>query len=812
MGVDGRLNEGDVFILGRAPECDLVVDAPQVSGRHLRIAVVQGAFHVEDLGSSNGLYVDGQRVERAKVDSASLIGLGTHVLTMSQILAMAQAKRPAADRGPAGAVAGQQGGPVEVRRVGPDMLTLGRDAGCDVRIDDSAVSGRHARVFRSAGRLILEDLGSRNGSFVQRGGQGDWDSVRSAVLRPQDRVRIGPRVFQFVRAESERAANAGACLEVRGATLRVRDRETGAPRNILNQVTLAAFPGEIVGIMGPSGSGKTSLLSVLAGFVAPDAGEVRLDGVSLYEGQTLRAGMGPLIGFAPQFDVAHELLTVRDAVRSSAQLRGSVAWTPAELDERVQRALVDVGMEKHAGTLMGSDTRKTLSGGQKKRVNIAMELVLDPPVLLLDEPSSGLSAQDTLELMRLLRRLADQGRTVVLTIHQPSYGVYVQMDQVLILEEGGFVAWFGPTAQASFEFFDVNDRDPGTLMERLPRKASAEAPGLWATTFAQNEGRRDFMRLRAESASAARPGPTPPRPGVVRQTGTLLARALRLKARDRFFVLLSVVVPAVISFVIGKVLAAKLTASATWSPERAEVEHQFLVVMTMMVCFFGALCSSLEIVTELPIVRREKRGGVGLLPYVASKAILYGLPSLTFPLISLAAFSLAAPEVLEGEYLRYAGVLVPAYFAATCAGLFISAWLASTAGVIILAVFYALVQVVFSTFMPLNVTFGENARAEWLRSVSAPVGARWTLAGLVGVSDLCTEAGNASAPPDGVSAFVAKCRPQFYQNYAVDPAETPDQREAPVQRKRALIVNLMMALASLALAGALLTRRVRAQT
>jgi pSer/pThr/pTyr-binding forkhead associated (FHA) protein len=156
------------------------VDAPQVSGRHLRISTLQGALHVEDLGSSNGLYVDGQRVERASVAPNTLIGMGTHVLAVAQLLGLAQAKRLAAERGLPEVMAQRAGGPAETRRVGPDMLTLGRDAGCDIRIDDAAVSGRHARVFRSAGRLILEDLGVAKRLVRPTGGSGQLGRASAA--------------------------------------------------------------------------------------------------------------------------------------------------------------------------------------------------------------------------------------------------------------------------------------------------------------------------------------------------------------------------------------------------------------------------------------------------------------------------------------------------------------------------------------------------------------------------------------------------------------------------------------------------------
>jgi hypothetical protein len=212
-----------------------------------------------------------------------------------------------------------------------------------------------------------------------------------------------------------------------------------------------------------------------------------------------------------------------------------------------------------------------------------------------------------------------------------------------------------------------------------------------------------------------------------------------LKARDKYFWIVAVLVPLVVAGLFALVLGAQLGSDPCTTTEehtRAGVEHSYLLVLTIMACFFGALSSSLEILRERAVLARERRSGLGLLPYLASKAWLFVIPALTHPLASLSVLHLAG-GALEGELVRHYLVLVPGFFAAACAGLCISAAVGSAEGVIGLSVSYAIIQTVFSVFAPLSITVGQDAHHEFLRWAAAPITARWTLSGLVSQSDLC---------------------------------------------------------------------------
>ena len=814
------LGDNEILTIGASGECDIVVDQPQVSSRHAQLGCRNGTLFIEDLGSRNGLFVFGIRTSAAPVDTQAVIGLGTFSTTVAELVA---ARRPVQNLSPEIAATGPRASqPVALAaardvQVPDGVLVIGREPDCGLVVAEGTVGGRHARVFRNAGRLILEDLGSRNGTWVRRAGEPNWESFKSAVLRRDDEVRVGTQVFRFRRPPV--AEVAGARLDVQELTFTVTHKATGLPLTLLRDVSFSALAGEVVGILGPSGSGKTSLLNILAGFDVPSAGNVAVQGVPLFARGRVVPAVCCRVGHAPQFDVAHDALTVEEVVEYSARLRGPANWTDADIGGRVANSLQAVGLESKAKIAMGSEASKTLSGGQKKRVNIAMELVLDPPVLLLDEPTSGLSAHDTSELMRLLRTLADQGRTIILTIHQPSYSAFVQMDQVLMLEEGGHVGWFGPAALDSFEFFGVTDREPGALLEQLPRKTTPSEAGRWAQRYAVSDTKGQLVDGRARMLQEAPPPPLPAltQRGGVGQWATLLARNLTLKLRDRYFLALTVPVPALVAAIFAWVLGARLNSTATWSAERADLEHQYMLVLTIMACLFGALCAAMEIVTELPILRRERRGGVGIAAYVASKAATYALPALIFSAVAVGTLKALTGDVLQSSTVMLWLGMAPAFFAASCAGLLLSAAASSQQGVLVLAVFYTILQVVFAVFTPLHVTMGDAPRATSLQAASAPMSARWALTGLVTSSDLCSDDDGRELPTSlsdlaklaEVKAFADRCQTGYYRDHGVEQVSNRDDRRAAKWSTKALVANLLLAGLALLGTGLILDRRSR---
>ena len=307
---------------------------------------------------------------------------------------------------------------------------IGRLPTCDIVLPYPQVSGRHTSVMKAPDgvNLLVGDLGSTNGTYIngQRLAPG-----APITVPPKTRVFIGPYpvivdlVGNSVSAYVEQQPNQQfesanlVAIEALDILLKVPDRENKAKDKILlNHVTFKAQPGDLIALMGPSGAGKTTLLTVLNGYLRPTSGEVRVNGENLY---AIYDALRGSIGYVPQDDIVHPELTVKEAITYSAKFRLPSDYSAEEIEKRVEQTIKDLGLEPVKNLQIGKPEKKVLSGGQRKRVNIALELVTDPALMFLDEPTSGLAADDTVALIDLLSNLAKRyGKTIIVTIHQPA--------------------------------------------------------------------------------------------------------------------------------------------------------------------------------------------------------------------------------------------------------------------------------------------------------------------------------------------------------------------------------------------------------
>lgn len=273
---------------------------------------------------------------------------------------------------------------------------------------------------------------------------------------------------------------AGVVLAAHGLTVRAGRRRT------LNDVSLICRPGELMGIVGASGAGKSTLLRALAGVKRPGTGEVLFDGVPLYHNL---AALRTRIGYVPQDDVIHRRLTVEHALRYAAALRLPRGTSRRERNARVAEVIAELGLEGQRRQLVGR-----LSGGQRKRVSIGVELLTRPAAFFLDEPTAGLDPGTGSRLIKLLRGLADGGRTVVLTTHVVQDIKYC--DRICVLTHDGRLAFIGPPSEA-LTYFDVTDFDE--LYDRLDNELRPEE---WEERFRASPAYAELQR--AESEEEAR--------------------------------------------------------------------------------------------------------------------------------------------------------------------------------------------------------------------------------------------------------------------------------------------------------------------
>ncbi len=576
---------GDVpASIGRAPGSTIALSAPWIAERHARLEVIAGAHHV--IAVDGDVLLGGARVTDAVLHDGDVIRLPDRATASLVTLVYRNALAPR--HAPVVHFATPPGGKV---------LTIGR-ADSDIVLDQPLVSRRHAQLAWVGTQHILSDLGSRNGTWV--------NGVRIAgqrALVPGDVVQIGTFRLTYDGDSLD-------SFDQRGA-IRVdaKDVKRVVPGKVLLDATsLSIEPCEFVAIVGASGAGKSTLMMALCGFQRANSGTISINGDDLYAGYDAYRS---IVGYVPQDDILHRQLTVNRALHHAAKLRLPPDTEESEITARVARVLADVDMTDHAHKRIDQ-----LSGGQRKRVSIACELLADPLLLFLDEPTSGLDPGLERKLMFTLRRLADAGRTIVLITHA-TQNIKV-CDHIVYLVEGKMV-YFGPPAQA-LEFFGVEDFADIYAATDEPEKHE-ETAEYWQGKYKQSLQYQKFVIERAARA--------PDAPSVeqheekarraesfsqspLRQFAILCKRYAELLFADRKNLALLLLQAPIIGLLLllvsepssfhGRIEAKKLT---------------FMLAMTGV--WFGVINSAREICKEANVLRRERLAGLSPGAYLLSK-------------------------------------------------------------------------------------------------------------------------------------------------------------------------------------------------
>jgi ABC-type multidrug transport system ATPase subunit/pSer/pThr/pTyr-binding forkhead associated (FHA) protein len=539
LRVARRPARGQPIVIGRAAECDVVVDYPDIAPQHCSVVETpDSGLIVKDLGGPYGTFVDnaGYRITEARVAANSLLLLGTFPLPVPLVIRLLEE----AGGGGSAFLAGVAAQAVALDR---PVIRIGRAQDNDLVLAHPTVSTRHAQLTRQAdGSVLVQDLGSTNGTFVD----GERVDGRGKIARPGQRVAIGG--VAIVLGEGGRIASAGRAkvrLDLQNVGLVVPDRGSGKPRALLDRVTMSIFAGELVGMLGPSGAGKSTLLMSVLGLLRPTSGGVLLNGRPLFQQyESFRTN----VGYVPQDDIVHPQLTVREALEYACKLR-LPPMTQKDLDDSIEKTLKQVGLWEQRDLQIGSAEEKVLSGGQRRRVNLAVELVTDPSLLILDEPTSGLSWTDAADVVATLRRLADDGRTIVITIHQPDYQEYEKFDNVAILGRGGKLLFYGAPSPESYEFFGAQPHKPREMFDHVEQMPADE----WRQRFEGSATYQRFVTQRAPGADASNQGPPPKARGrsSFRQFPVLLARSIKLTLRNRTALFLLLLQAPLLGLLIG---------------------------------------------------------------------------------------------------------------------------------------------------------------------------------------------------------------------------------------------------------------------
>ncbi|WP_433395340.1 FHA domain-containing protein [Streptomyces sp. CA-146814] len=705
------------YHVGRDPESDIVIDDARVSWHHAVLHPEAGHWTLQDEDSTNGTYTGGHRIHESDVGVGSIIHFGNPgdgpravLLGREPPARPATADRPSAVSIPAATGTFRQ--PTTVRPLPAKTVRIGRDSGNDLVIDDLVVSRHHAEL-RSLpdGRHEIVDLGSHNGTFL------NGQPVARAAVGAGDIVGIGHSAFSLVGDVLQEFVDTGeVSLDVQDLEVTVGKAGKGG-KALLDGVSFPVGEKCLLGVVGPSGAGKSTLLNALTGLRPADSGTVLYDGRDLYRDF---AELRQRIGLVPQDDILHSQLTVRKALGYAAELRFPQDTAKAERQARVTEVIRELGLEQRADQPIHS-----LSGGQRKRVSVALELLTKPSLLFLDEPTSGLDPGMDRSVMHMLRGLADDGRTVIVVTH--SVLSLEVCDRLLVLAPGGRIAYYGPPEDAlaffgftewpeAFEAFE-NDRDRD-----------------WAATYADSPFHRQYI----VNASAqpqlppASPGPSVAPPPKTRnwgaQLGTLVRRYASALAADRTFLIIMIALPFVMGAMARALAGSRLTQ---------ETAMNALLILCVGGVLTGAANAVRELVKERVIYQRERAVGLSRSAYLMSKIVVLGtitvLQAIVLTLVGLVGVDLNAPGG-EGVFLPPLVEITLAVallsFTAMMLGLLVSALVRKEEVTMPLLVLLAIVQVVFcGALLKLNGVPG-------LEQLSWLVPSRWALGAMAGTVEL----------------------------------------------------------------------------
>lgn len=709
----------DTVVLGRSGNADMIF--PQslgfVSNRHLEIRRTPEGYEVMDLGSTNGTKLNNEVVTAPmRLHDGDIIRMGDERFGSSIGVRFHRPREEAL--APAGY---SESGKVILESVPAEGIVIGRSTSSQIVLNSPSVSRRHAVVFPHNGGHAIRDLGSSNGTYV------NGQRITETVLKLDDTVQIGGFALTYDGQTLIRFDSQGMRLDVVDVY-----KEVGTPKGkirILDDIDMTIVPREFVAMVGGSGAGKSTLMDALNGF-RPAKGHVLLNGVDFYPNYDR---FRTELGYVPQSDILHTSLTVEKALDYAARLRLPSDVGGAERKQRIAKVLETVGMDTEK-------VRKTrisnLSGGQRKRVSIAAELLAEPKLFFLDEPTSGLDPGLEKKMMYTLRSMADEGRTIVLITHATNN--IVQVDQVCFLSQGK-VVYFGPPQEA-LEFFEVDEF--ADIYEKIETHGDE-----WYDAF-HNKKPAHFARYVTGRRQSQ---PETPAVGGTKR-GFSLGESLRqfwLFSQRMVDIIFSERLTTAVLLAIMPLIGAFLLILAkpyylvgdpevTADPAAAAGDRTenylptkdattTLFVMSLAAVLLGLFGASNELVGERTIYLRERMVNLKLPPYLFSKIVVFSVFAAVQCALLLLVLSTRVtfpPGLLLPSWIEFYITLLLATLASLALGLFLSS-IARTANMVLYLILIVLfVQIVFSG------AIFETRNKPVIEQISQATITHWALKGL----------------------------------------------------------------------------------
>ena len=640
---------------GRDASNDISFGSPLVSRVHHGHFLLQnGMVIVEDGDSRNGLILNGMATKRAVLSDGDMLRIDDGIQSIKEgVLILLNSEEG-------------QSPWKSFTNMGQADIRIGRSPENDIELSHVGVSQNHAVIRCDGNRYYIHDNNSTNGVFVNGQRTSGWWPLEEKDIIIITNTKL---IFTFTGiyySSNKNGLRIDACNIVRTV------QNKGKVFNICNDVSLSIKPGELVAIIGGSGAGKTTLMNAISGYNQPTSGRVLINGDDLYESYD---ALKNIIGYVPQQDIVYDNLTLFSMLNYAAKLRLPDDTTKQEREARVDTVIEMVELTGKESTMI-----RQLSGGQKKRASIAVELLSDPNLFFLDEPASGLDPGTERNLMHTLKRMTDDGKTIVLVTHSTLN--LQECDKIIFMGKGGNLCYFGNMKDAE-KFFHVD-----TLVDVY--NMITENPYGWRQQY-DTSAEVSIPNIQQGAPMPAQSSAN--RHGALRQLGVLATRYLRLLVNDRQRLLMVLLQAPLLALLISLVKdddAFKIYNST----------KPLLFALSCSAFWIGMLNAIQEVCKERNILRREYMTGLHLSSYVLSKFAILGLLCFVQSLMLTGVFSVAVGLPEEGVFLPpfiefFITTFLTAY-AATGMGLFTSSLFKNQDRAMTVAPLLLMPQILFS--------------------------------------------------------------------------------------------------------------------
>ena len=618
-----------------------------ISRKHAEIVVQdKSELLIRDLGSTGGTYVNKKRIAEQKLNHDDVITFKASNNRYQIVVEYIEPERikelmlvEQLHQVPEGMDISTDCDTSDITALlkNKDKIIIGRAENSDVRLPQLTITRNHASIKKENNQYIIEDLGSKNGTFVN----GKRIS-QPTTITPDDNINIGTFRFRLTKpAEDIRKDKHNAII----AQNLVRTVDKGRI-TILNDINFKVPTQEFVAIMGPSGCGKSTLLKALNGDFPATTGKVWIHDVELYDNYDYLKRM---IGYVPQDDIVHQELSVEKSLYYAAKLRLSSDVTNEDIAQKINEVLTNLNINDE---VIRKRKVGDLSGGQRKRVSIAVELLTDPSILFLDEPTSPLDPETIEDFLVCLKELAAKGTTILMVTHKPNDLFYV--DKVIFLSKGGYLTYYG-SKENYLDFFDAQN-----VIEVYSKNRTVEKGIEWANKL---KGMYPSSGVVYQPNQELKPQHNE---SFFKQLYWLTRRYLNIKTNDRTNTAILLAQAPIIAVLVALIFS--------------ELELSVLFLMTISAVWFGTNNAAKEIVGELPIYKRERMFNLRIFPYVLSKILVLSF----FSILQIMAFVgivyafVGTEELAIINYWGYVGIMFYLSFSASLLGLLVSAMVSNT--------------------------------------------------------------------------------------------------------------------------------------